>query len=158
MTEPILHATCVALKRGDGDWSGILLRGPSGCGKSDLALRVINEMGPERACLVADDYMCVYGSDAQVEVRAPRTIFGKIEVRGLGIIELPALERVNVKLAFDLVDAANVPRLPEPRWLDMGHDSERAKIPLFALAPFEASAVAKVVMTFDTLETGLGRQ
>ena len=65
---------------------------------------------------------------------------------------------VNVKLAFDLVDAANVPRLPELRWLDMGHDSERAKIPLFALAPFESSAVAKVIATFDTLETGLGRQ
>ncbi len=158
MADPILHATCVALKRGDADWSGILLRGPSGCGKSDLALRVINEMGPEGARLVADDYVCVCGSDAPVEVRAPRATFGKLEVRGLGIVELPALERVNVKLAFDLVDAANVPRLPEPRWLDMGHDSERAKIPLFALAPFESSAVAKVIATFDTLETRLGRQ
>ncbi len=145
-----LHATCVALRTKQNLWSGILFCGPSGSGKSDLALRCIHELGPERASLVADDYVDVCASGEAVEARSPLKIFGKIEVRGLGILELPALESVAVSVAFDLVDTADVPRFPEPRWLDISNKSGQAKLPLYTLSPFEASAVAKVIMTHET--------
>ncbi len=146
MTDPLLHATCVALKALTDQWSGVLLQGPSGCGKSDLALRLIYDLGPERARLVADDYVSVRRSGNAVDAVAPSAMLGKIEVRGVGIIELPAFERIGVSVAFDLVEAAEVPRLPEPRWLEIDFESGMAEIPLFALAPFESSAVAKVAM------------
>src|SRR5689334_24249403 len=83
----LVHGTCVALGR-----RAALLRGPSGAGKSDLALRFLalsNEDG-EKALLVADDQVFV-GSNGSGELvaSAPPTIAGKIEVRGLGIIEVP---------------------------------------------------------------------
>lgn len=146
MTGSMLHATCVALKALTDQWSGVLLQGPSGCGKSDLALRLIYDLGPECARLVADDYVNVRRSGHSVEAFAPPATLGKIEVRGVGIIELPALERIGVRVAFDLIEAADIPRMPEPRWLQIDFDSGKAQIPLFALAPFEASAVAKIAM------------
>ena len=146
MSGQMLHATCVALKALTDQWSGVLLQGPSGSGKSDLALRLIYDLGPECARLVADDYVTVRSSGTSVEAVAPTATLGKIEVRGFGIVELPAMKRIEVSVAFDLVEPANVPRMPEPRWQDIDFDTGVARIPLFSLAPFESSAVAKVAM------------
>ncbi len=126
-----IHATCVAI-----DGMGVLLRGPSGAGKSDLALRLIDG----GAQLVSDDYTVVELDGGRLVATAPDSIRGKLEVRGVGILPLPAAARAVVALVVDLVGDAPVERLPEPETVAVGG----AAVPRIALAPFEASAAAKV--------------
>lgn len=149
MADTTIHATCIALKDMADQWSGVLFRGPPGSGKSDLALRVIYDLGPERACLVADDYVSLRRAGEAIEARAPAATKGKMEVRGIGILELPARECFGLSLAFDLVEPAQVPRMPDPNWLEISFESGALKIPLYKLAPFESSAVAKIVTIYD---------
>ncbi|MFZ5778586.1 MAG: HPr kinase/phosphorylase [Pseudomonadota bacterium] len=134
----LVHATCVAI-RASGRWRAALLRGPSGAGKSDLALRLI-EAG---ARLVSDDQTSLRSRDGAVLATAPASIRGLIEVRGIGIVRLDRSElvaRAAIALLVDLVDAAEIERLPEP-----GHEVLLgARLPVVALAPFEASAPAKL--------------
>ncbi len=125
------HATCV-----DIDGAGVLLRGASGSGKSDLALRLID--GGAR--LVADDRAELTLSGGQVIASAPAVLKGKIEVRGLGIVSVEAVPRTPLKLVVDLVAPGAVERLPEPATADV----LGVRLPLVRLAPFEASAPAKV--------------
>ncbi|MGE0425340.1 MAG: HPr kinase/phosphorylase [Reyranellaceae bacterium] len=129
-----IHATCVALPEG-----GVLLRGDSGAGKSDLALRLID--GGAR--LVADDRTDLMREGDLLIARAPASIAGLIEARGVGILRLPPEKlaaEVAVVLIVDLVDAAIVERLPEAAREDLlGVQLKRV-----ALAPFEASAPAKI--------------
>jgi serine kinase of HPr protein (carbohydrate metabolism regulator) len=136
--DPSVHATCVALRHGR-TWRGVLLRGPSGAGKSDLALRLI-EAG---ARLVADDRTALRRAGGAVMASAPAAIAGLIEVRGLGIRRLARgqlLARAPVVLLVDLVPPAAIERLPEPaREALLGVD-----LPVLRLAPFEASACAKL--------------
>jgi len=128
-----LHASCVVI-----DGHGILLRGPSGAGKSDLALRLIDQGGQ----LVSDDYTDIHVTDAHLMATAPPTIQGLLEVRGVGIVKLPRVEQVAVTALFDLVQGAEVERLPEAQ---TDHILGVA-VCRYALVAFEASAPAKVRM------------
>ena len=132
MTNTILmHATAIAI-----EGAAILLRGPPGAGKSDLALRLIDE----GARLVADDQAELRRADDQIVVSAPATIAGLIEVRGLGILQVAPVAMAPLILLVDLVPSAEVERLPEIRFEEILGLS----VPLMALAPFEASAAAKI--------------
>jgi len=112
----LVHATAIAI-----EGEAILLRGPPGAGKSDLALRLI-EGG---ARLLADDQALLRRADNHVLVRAPAAIVGLIEVRGVGVVRVDALEMV-LGLA----------------------------IPVIVLAPFEASAAAKLRLAWRALAHG----
>ena len=119
---------------------GVLIRGASGSGKSDLALRMIDGGGR----LVADDRVDLSVSDARDGARlvaqAPDILRGRIEVRGLGILRLPALDSVAVSLVVDLVSGDAIERLPGRRtcaYLEV-------ELPLLALDPFEAAAAVKL--------------
>jgi HPr kinase/phosphorylase len=127
----LAHATTVAI-----GGRGVLLRGASGSGKSDLALRLIDA----GARLVADDQSELWRDGEAVLVRAPATIAGLIEVRGLGIVHLDPLPVVRLTLVVDLVAPDAVERLPEQR----SETILGVSIPLVALAPFEASTPAKL--------------
>ena len=127
----LVHATAVAI-----DGRAVLLRGPSGSGKSDLALRLIDA----GARLVADDQSELSRRGDVLMVRAPATIAGLIEVRGLGILRFDALAEAPVALIADLVPADRVERLP-PRRTEC---DPRVAVPVIAMAPFEASAAAKL--------------
>ena len=133
-----VHGTSVALGR-----DGILLRGPSGSGKSDLALRLIDS----GAILVADDQTELRRRNGRLEMRAPATLEGLIEVRGVGIVRLPIVQDVALRLVVDLVRPQAVERLPEPRFAEL----DGVSIPLLELAPFEASAAAKLRMALAML-------
>ena len=133
-----VHGTSVAL---GGD--GILLRGPSGSGKSDLALRLIDEGGR----LVADDQTELSLSGNDVFMTAPSTIAGRMEVRGIGILRVPAVVAAPLRLVVDLVPPGAIERLPEPRVCDY---LDR-RFPLIQLAPFEASAPAKLRLALRAL-------
>lgn len=125
-----IHATAIDI---GGD--GVLLRGPSGCGKSDLALRLIDA----GARLVADDRTDLAISDGRVFASAPVELSGLIEVRGVGIVSMAALKKTPLALAVDLI-GGGVKRIPEPASVGILGLS----VPLLRLAPFEASAPAKV--------------
>ena len=97
---PLIHASCV-------EWlgKGILIRGKSGAGKSDLALRLIDA----GAVLVADDQVLLENKTAS----APERLRGLLEVRGLGIVRLPFIEKTTIALTVDLCSAAEIERLPK---------------------------------------------
>lgn len=94
-----IHASCAAR-----DGAGVLLLGPPGSGKSDLVLRLLDR----GFTLVADDRVVIEDGHAS----APAALAGLLEVRGLGILRLPYLERAELALAVTLGGA--VPRLPAP--------------------------------------------
>jgi len=127
----LAHATTVALSG-----VAVMLRGPPGAGKSDLALRLIDR----GALLVADDQTVLAVRDGALWASAPTAIAGRIEVRGLGIVPVPASMGAQVAVLADLVAADRIERLPEPA---TEHVLGIA-LPRLALAPFEASATAKL--------------
>jgi serine kinase of HPr protein (carbohydrate metabolism regulator) len=130
-----IQATCVAI-----EGRGVLIRGGPGTGKSDLALRLIDQ----GAALVSDDGVDLYAEGGALLARfppqAPPGLRGKMEVRGLGIVDVGAGPPVRLALLIDLGAAETIERLPEP-------ETERILgIELFRirLDPSEASAPAKV--------------
>ncbi|MDX1541962.1 MAG: HPr kinase/phosphatase C-terminal domain-containing protein [Geminicoccaceae bacterium] len=128
-----LHASCVAL-----GGRGILLRGRPGSGKSDLALRLIDAGGS----LVADDQVLIERHRQTLLARAPATLQGLIEVRGIGILRLDASE-ARLALVVDLDPVAE--RLPDPtvcRLLDV-------PLPAIRLDPRAPSAAAIVRVALD---------
>ncbi|MBC8338838.1 MAG: serine/threonine protein kinase [Alphaproteobacteria bacterium] len=125
------HATTIDL-----DGRGVMLRGPSGSGKSDLGLRLID--GGAR--LVADDRTDLTLSDGTLTASAPAELAGRLEIRGVGIVSVPSVSQSALALIVDLVNDASVERLPEPETVEL----LGLALPLVRLAPFEASAPAKV--------------
>ncbi len=96
-----LHVSSVAI-----DGRAVLIEGESGAGKSDLALRLIDR----GATLISDDYTLLQRAGGELIASPPDTIAGKIEVRGLGLIETPYVEKIPVALLIRLTDAPE--RLP----------------------------------------------
>jgi HPr kinase/phosphorylase len=139
----LVHATCVALrppgKPSGRAWRAVLLRGPSGAGKSDLALRLIEAGGR----LIADDQTRITRRGKALLASAPAALAGLMEVRGVGIVKLgrsQLLSQAPLSLVVDLVPPDRIDRLPEPALEDV----LGVALPLLALAPFEASAPAKL--------------
>jgi len=133
-----VHATCVALRIGRR-WRGVLLRGPSGAGKSDLALRLIETGGR----LVADDQTELVRKGTSVMATAPARIAGLIEARGVGIAKLgrdQIVSQASLVLLVDLASPERIERLPEPQRESL----LGIELPVLLLAPFEASATAKL--------------
>lgn len=141
-----VHGTAVGLPEGQA-WRGVLLRGPSGAGKSDLALRLIDA----GARLIADDQVELKRLDGQVSASPPGPLSGRLEVRGLGIMEMDFVADVPLGLICDLCAPDEVPRMPEPayeRLLD-------AELPLVRIAPFEPSAPIKVRLGLEAAWHGI---
>lgn len=126
-----IHATCVATAKG-----AVLILGPSGSGKSDLALRLIDR----GAILVSDDRVEVHASHGALFASSPGAMFGRIEVRGVGICTVPAQEEAKVVLLVRL--AEDEERLPETSFEMM----EGISLPLLRIDPHRASAPIKVEM------------
>ncbi|MGZ5915841.1 MAG: HPr kinase/phosphorylase [Methyloceanibacter sp.] len=140
MGRQLIHGTCVALGR-----SAALLRGASGAGKSDLALRflALASDGDRAPTLIADDQVWIEdGTSGELLASAPATLAGKIEVRGLGILETPHLAVGRLVLVVDLVSDAEVPRMPPdpPETVTIAG----VALPRLALAAFEPSSPLKL--------------
>lgn len=156
----IVHATCVRLNRAGAAFGapancGVLLLGSSGIGKSDVALRLI-AMG---AHLVADDRTELFVARGILCGRPADRGAGLMEVRGVGILELPYATSARIGLAVNL--GGPVLRLPEhrsyrpPRRLGL---APRASPPLLALSAFEASTPAKIAAAAAAYALGLHRE
>ena len=113
-----------------------MLCGPSASGKSDLGLRLI-EIG---ARLVADDRTNLTVSNNTIRASAPKELFGKMEVRGIGIITLEAIIETRLAMVISLIDAVDMQRLPTLETTEI----LGVTLPLVRLCAFEASAPAKV--------------
>ncbi|MEM0937057.1 MAG: serine kinase [Pseudomonadota bacterium] len=101
----IVHGTAVA-----HTGSALLLRGGAGSGKSALALQMI-ALG---ATLVSDDRTCLNRSVDAILATPPLSLAGLIEVRGLGLLEVPHCAEAALIGVVDL-DAAATERLPPAR-------------------------------------------
>ena len=137
LSSETLHATTVAR-----DGRAVLISGRSGSGKSDLALRLLDR----GFVLVSDDqtYLRIVGG--KLVAAAPPTIRGKMEVRGIGIVEVEQVDDVAVCLVVEL--SGEVDRLPDEgrERLILG-----VNIPLVGIDAQAASAPAKVAIALDLL-------
>ena len=77
-----VHASTVT-----NEGRAVLITGPSGSGKSDLALRLLDRGFK----LVSDDRTLVKKDGERLIASAPPAIAGKLEVRGIGIVDVPLI-------------------------------------------------------------------
>lgn len=141
----LIHATTIAL-----DDRAVLITGPSGSGKSDLALRCLaiapNGLIAAAAKLVADDQTLLSVDGGRLIASAPPSIRGRMEVRGVGIVDVPTTAEATVALIVELVGAPPERLPPEP--LPTVNLFGFAVAKLF-LMPFEASAPLKVLLALQ---------
>jgi serine kinase of HPr protein (carbohydrate metabolism regulator) len=131
------HASTVAV-----DGRAVLISGPSGSGKSDLALRLLDR----GFTLVSDDQTIVRRDGNRLIASAPPTIKGKLEIRGVGIVEMETVTDVPVALYVELT--SEIVRLPDDR-------RERpvlgVNLPLISVDAQTASAASKVALALYRL-------
>lgn len=137
LSSETIHASTVAF-----DGRAVLISGPSGSGKSDLALRLIDR----GFSLVSDDQTIVRRQGERLVATAPATIAGKLEVRGIGIVEMEALADVPVALIVELT--SDFARLPDD---DRQRQLLGVSLPLITVDAMTASAAAKVAVGLERL-------
>lgn len=132
-----VHASSVAI-----DGRAVLITGPSGSGKSDLALRLLDR----GFTLVSDDQTVVRRDGDRLIASAPPQIAAKLEIRGIGIVEMEIESDVPVALLVEL--SSDIQRLPDD-------SRERpllgVPLPLISIDALTASAPAKVALALDRL-------
>ena len=133
-----LHASTVAI-----NGRAVLLTGPSGSGKSDLALRLLDR----GFTLVSDDQTIVRKDGDRLVASAPPNIAGKLEIRGIGIVEMERVDNVAIALIVELTNS-QIQRLPDD-------SRERpilgVKLPLVTIDALTASAPSKVALALDRM-------
>ena len=139
LSSETIHASSAAI-----DGRAVLITGASGAGKSDLALRLIDR----GFTLISDDQTIVRKDGDRLVASAPATIKGKLEIRGVGIVDMDTVQDVPVALVVDLT--SEIMRLPDD-------NRERPilglPIPLISVDAMTASAASKVALALDRLGT-----
>jgi len=132
-----LHASSVAV-----EGRAVLISGPSGSGKSDLTLRLLDR----GFTLVSDDRTIVRKQGSKLVATAPETIKGKLEIRGVGIVDMDTVSDVPVALVVELT--SDIQRLPDDarERLILG-----TGVPLISVDAMTASAPSKVALALDRL-------
>ena len=136
-----IHATAIAIGQ-----RAIIIRGAPGSGKSDLALRCLSmpasQLLASPARLVADDQVIVTREGISLIVTAPPTLLGRLEVRGLGILEIdPELEAKAILVA-DISERFQIERYPDP-WPVV--NLLGLTLPALRISAFDASAPHKLL-------------
>ena len=118
----------------------MLITGPSGSGKSDLALRLIDR----GFTLDTDDQTIVRKDVDRLRAFAPPNIAGKLEIRGIGIVDMESVSDIPVALLIELT--SDIQRLPDDA-------RERPilgiQLPIITIDAMTASAPAKVALALD---------
>lgn len=137
----LIHGTAIAIAG-----RAALIRGPSGSGKSDLALRCLahapSPILPVTPILVSDDQVLARRVANAILLSPPAAIAGKIEVRGLGIIEIAHQASARLVLLVNLTDG-QIERLPDRTETETIFG---IKLPILRLAPREISATIKLLL------------
>lgn len=137
----LVHATAIAAED-----RAVLILGPSGAGKSDLALRAIttalsHDGRTVTFRLVADDQVAIERAGDRLFASPPPTLAGKLEVRGMGIVDVPFVARVPLVCAVRLRAVDDIDRLPDP---PLVHDVLGLALPLVEIDGRQTSAVARL--------------
>ena len=137
LSSEAVHATTVAI-----DGRAVMISGPSGSGKSDLALRLLDR----GFSLVSDDQTFVRRDGERLIAAAPPNIAGKLEIRGIGIVEVAYVDDVPIALLVELT--GHIERLPDdnPTRPILG-----AVIPVIGIEAMAASAASKVAVALDRM-------
>jgi len=132
-----LHASTVAM-----GGRAVLITGSSGSGKSDLALRLLDR----GFALVSDDRTIVKRDGDRLIASAPPNIAGKLEIRGIGIVDMDQTDDMPVALVVELT--SDIERLPDDsrERLILG-----VKVPLVTIDAMTASAPSKVALDLDRM-------
>jgi hypothetical protein len=141
------HAGLIARRGRDGVWRGVLIEGPSGAGKSDLALRCLQH----GFRLVADDRVLVWADAGRLYGRAPDTLRGLIEVRGLGVLRVDPVGFCEIALVARLGPPERMPDPATETILGIA-------TPLAAVEPFESSAPAKLSRAMEAFDAAHKRR
>ena len=132
-----IHSTSVVI-----DDNGVLILGDSGSGKSDLALRLIDN----GATLISDDISICRKNSNNIYLYCPPEIKGLLEVREIGIITVPFVERVKLRLVVNL-KSNNNERFPK----DSCFRILGIKIPIINIEGKNSSAVAKIKVKLNEI-------
>ncbi len=156
-----LHATCVLLDGaaaafGAPSDAGILLTGESGSGKSELALRLI-ERG---AKLVSDDRTRLRLENGCLRAEPVGELAGLLEVRHVGILQLPYAESARIGLVILLSKENLLSRMPVREWYDPPHFAipRESRPPMLRLWTQDASAPAKAAAAVAAHANALFRE
>jgi serine kinase of HPr protein (carbohydrate metabolism regulator) len=132
-----VHASTVAM-----GGRAVVIMGPSGAGKSDLVLRLLDR----GFTLVSDDQTLVKRDGERLIASAPPNIAGKLEIRGIGIVDMETVSDVPIALLVELT--SEIQRLPDD-------SRERpilgVRLPLISIDAMTASAGSKVGLALDRM-------
>jgi serine kinase of HPr protein (carbohydrate metabolism regulator) len=132
-----VHASTVA-----SNGRAVLIAGPSGSGKSDLTLRLLDR----GFTLVSDDQTIVKKDGERLLASAPPTIAGKLEIRGIGIVEMERTDNVPVALIVELT--GDIQRLPDD---SRDRPILGIRLPIVTIDAMTASAPSKVALALDRM-------
>ena len=132
-----MHSSSIVI-----DDNGVLILGDSGSGKSDLALRLIDN----GATLISDDVSICKKNLNNIYLYCPPEIKGLLEVREIGIITVPFVERIKLKLVVNLKSKKNK-RFPEDNYFKI----LGIKVPLINIDGKNSSAVAKIKVKLNEI-------
>jgi serine kinase of HPr protein (carbohydrate metabolism regulator) len=132
-----VHASTVAT-----GGRAVVITGPSGSGKSDLALRLLDR----GFTLVSDDQTILKRDGSRLLASAPANIAGKLEIRGIGIVDMDTVSEIPVALLVELT--SDIRRIPDD-------SRERpivgVSVPLISIDAMAASAPSKVALALDRI-------
>ena len=132
-----LHATSVAIED-----NGVAIFGNSGSGKSDLALRLIDS----GATLISDDITVFSKSENRIYLFGVENTKGLLEVRELGIITVPYIEGIRLKLVIKLTDK-EIERIPKKNQTNL----LGLKFPKLEINGKNSSSVVKVKVKLNQI-------
>ena len=137
MSSKRLHATSVAIED-----NGLAIFGDPGSGKSDLALRLIDS----GATLISDDITVFSKLEKNINLFGIENTKGLLEVREVGIITVPYVEGIKLKLVVRLTDKV-IERIPKKNQINL----LGLKFPKLEINGKNSSSVAKVKVKLNEI-------
>ena len=117
MTDGINHHCNVVTISG----CGILIEGEAGAGKTSLSLGLL-----EHCCVcgvvgefVCDDQALLSIRSGNLLAKVPASLAGKVELRGLGIVDIDHVDEARIDLVVRLTDDELIERLPEKETVEL---------------------------------------